>query len=63
MKILLGVSAVEDKLQEGVSETITLLGAAGIKLWVRPILTSYVNVNTHAHILNLKYCKVFNDFH
>jgi len=30
----LGVSAVEDKLQEGVPETVTLLAAAGIKLWV-----------------------------
>ncbi|KAG0624510.1 hypothetical protein M758_3G253200 [Ceratodon purpureus] len=32
--VLLGVSAVEDKLQEGVPETVTLLAAAGIKLWV-----------------------------
>lgn len=26
---------MEDKLQEGVAETITLLAQAGIKIWVR----------------------------
>lgn len=32
--VLLGVSAVEDKLQEDVSQTIANLGRAGIKMWV-----------------------------
>lgn len=31
---LLGATAIEDKLQEGVSETIEKLRAAGIKLWM-----------------------------
>ncbi|KAM4547872.1 phospholipid-transporting ATPase IC [Odontesthes bonariensis] len=31
---LLGVTAIEDRLQEGVSETIALLQEAGIKVWV-----------------------------
>ncbi|XP_024528142.1 probable phospholipid-transporting ATPase IA [Selaginella moellendorffii] len=32
--VLLGVTAVEDKLQDGVSETVTLLAHSGIKIWV-----------------------------
>ncbi|MEQ2236052.1 hypothetical protein ILYODFUR_008486, partial [Ilyodon furcidens] len=32
--LLLGVTAIEDRLQEGVSETIALLQDAGIKVWV-----------------------------
>ncbi|GBE62487.1 probable phospholipid-transporting ATPase IA isoform X2 [Babesia ovata] len=32
--VLQGVSGIEDKLQEGVGETIELLGAAGIKVWM-----------------------------
>ena len=32
--ILLGGTAIEDRLQEGVPDTIALLGDAGIKLWV-----------------------------
>lgn len=31
---LLGGTAIEDRLQDGVPDTIALLGAAGIKLWV-----------------------------
>lgn len=31
---LLGVTAIEDQLQEGVPETIALLQQAGIKVWV-----------------------------
>lgn len=31
---LLGATAIEDKLQDGVPETIQLLGVAGIKVWV-----------------------------
>jgi phospholipid-translocating ATPase len=32
--VLLGSTAIEDKLQEGVPETITHLKQAGIKVWV-----------------------------
>lgn len=31
---LLGATAIEDKLQEGVPETIAILSLANIKLWV-----------------------------
>lgn len=31
---LLGATAIEDKLQEGVTETITSLSLANIKIWV-----------------------------
>jgi P-type E1-E2 ATPase len=31
---LLGCTAIEDKLQEGVPRTIKLLAEAGIRLWV-----------------------------
>lgn len=31
---LLGATAIEDKLQEGVTETITSLNLANIKIWV-----------------------------
>ncbi|TPX57373.1 hypothetical protein PhCBS80983_g03846 [Powellomyces hirtus] len=32
--ILMGATAIEDKLQDGVPETIALLATAGIKIWV-----------------------------
>jgi P-type E1-E2 ATPase len=32
--VLLGVSAIEDKLQEGVPDTVASLLRAGIKVWV-----------------------------
>jgi P-type E1-E2 ATPase len=32
--ILMGATAIEDKLQDGVPESIALLAKAGIKLWV-----------------------------
>lgn len=31
---LLGVTAIEDRLQDGVPETMTLLQRAGLKVWV-----------------------------
>lgn len=31
---LIGVTAIEDKLQDGVPQTIANLGLAGIKIWV-----------------------------
>jgi hypothetical protein len=34
----MGATAIEDKLQEGVPESIALLGKAGIKLWVLTVL-------------------------
>lgn len=32
--ILIGATAIEDKLQDGVPETIANLALAGIKIWV-----------------------------
>jgi magnesium-transporting ATPase (P-type) len=32
--VLMGATAIEDKLQEGVPDSIALLAKAGIKLWV-----------------------------
>lgn len=32
--ILVGVTAIEDKLQDGVSQTISKLQTAGIKMWM-----------------------------
>ena len=32
---LVGATAIEDKLQEGVPDTIATLARAGIKIWVR----------------------------
>ena len=32
--ILMGATAIEDKLQDGVPDCISLLAKAGIKLWV-----------------------------
>lgn len=36
--ILMGATAIEDKLQEGVPESIALLAKAGIKLWVLTVI-------------------------
>lgn len=35
---LMGATAIEDKLQEGVPESIELLAKAGIKLWVLTVI-------------------------
>ncbi len=32
--LILGATAIEDKLQQGVAETIVMLKKAGIKVWV-----------------------------
>ena len=32
--VLLGATAVEDKLQDGVSETLVSLGRAGVSVWI-----------------------------
>ncbi|KAI6660095.1 phospholipid-transporting ATPase IM isoform X1-like [Oopsacas minuta] len=52
--VLLGATAIEDKLQDGVPETIASLAEANIKLWV---LTgdkqeTAINIGYSAHILN-----------
>ena len=43
---LLGGTAIEDRLQDGVPDTIALLGDAGIKLWV---LTGRQSGDGHQH--------------
>ena len=58
---LLGASAIEDKLQEGVPETIASLAAANIKLWV---LTgdkqeTAINIGYSAHILTNEMKNIF----
>ncbi|XP_044736525.1 probable phospholipid-transporting ATPase IM isoform X3 [Chrysoperla carnea] len=52
--ILLGATAIEDKLQDGVPQAIANLGLAGIKLWV---LTgdkqeTAINIGYSCHLLN-----------
>ena len=39
---LLGATAIEDKLQDGVGQTIANLSTAGIKIWVRSLLITLV---------------------
>ena len=39
--LLLGATGVEDKLQDGVPESIDLLLRAGIKLWVLTVSYSF----------------------
>eukprot|EP00026_Physarum_polycephalum_P000972 Phypoly_transcript_00973.p1 GENE.Phypoly_transcript_00973~~Phypoly_transcript_00973.p1 ORF type:complete len:1149 (+),score=209.12 Phypoly_transcript_00973:246-3692(+) len=52
---LLGATAIEDKLQDGVPETIQLLGVAGIKIWV---LTG----DKQETAINIGYaCQLLND--
>ena len=58
---LLGASAIEDKLQDGVPETIASLAAANIKLWV---LTgdkqeTAINIGYSAHILTNNMKNIF----
>lgn len=38
---LLGATAIEDKLQDGVPDTIAKLSQANIKIWVSAIKTSH----------------------
>lgn len=53
--ILLGATAIEDKLQDGVPETIDTLAKAGIKIWV---LTG----DRQETAINIGYsCKLLND--
>jgi P-type E1-E2 ATPase len=39
--ILMGATAIEDKLQEGVPDCISTLARAGIKLWVLTVKLFY----------------------
>ena len=48
--ILVGATAIEDKLQDGVPQTIANLGLAGIKVWV---LTGDKQGNLLVHPFNI----------
>lgn len=52
---LIGVSAIEDKLQEGVPETISKLIEAKIRIWV---LTGDKQVNTKINYIVFKCCLI-----
>ena len=51
---LLGGTAIEDRLQEGVPDTIALLGQAGIKLWVLTgdKVETAINIGFSCNLLN-----------
>lgn len=51
---LLGGTAIEDRLQEGVPQTISLLGMAGIKLWVLTgdKVETAINIGFSANLLD-----------
>lgn len=51
---LLGGTAIEDRLQDGVPETISLLGDAGIKLWVLTgdKVETAINIGFSCNLLN-----------
>jgi len=51
--ILLGATAIEDKLQDGVPETLTDLKRAGIKVWVctGDKLETAVGTSSFDHVL------------
>lgn len=52
--ILLGGTAIEDRLQDGVPDTISLLGDAGIKLWVLTgdKVETAINIGFSCNLLN-----------
>lgn len=52
--ILLGGTAIEDRLQDGVPESIELLGKAGIKLWVLTgdKVETAINIGFSCNLLN-----------
>ncbi|GMM36375.1 aminophospholipid-translocating P4-type ATPase [Saccharomycopsis crataegensis] len=52
--ILLGGTAIEDRLQDGVSDSIALLGRAGIKLWVLTgdKVETAINIGFSCNLLN-----------
>ena len=51
---LLGGTAIEDRLQEGVPDTIALLGEAGVKLWVLTgdKVETAINIGFSCNLLN-----------
>lgn len=51
---LLGGTAIEDRLQDGVPQTIALLGMAGIKLWVLTgdKVETAINIGFSANLLD-----------
>lgn len=52
--VLLGGTAIEDKLQDGVPESISMLGRAGIKLWVLTgdKVETAINIGFSCNLLN-----------
>ncbi|RMZ90024.1 hypothetical protein DV736_g2739, partial [Chaetothyriales sp. CBS 134916] len=52
--LLLGGTAIEDRLQDGVPDTIALLGQAGIKLWVLTgdKVETAINIGFSCNLLN-----------
>lgn len=52
--LLLGGTAIEDRLQDGVPDTISLLGDAGIKLWVLTgdKVETAINIGFSCNLLN-----------
>ena len=47
---LLGATAIEDKLQDGVGQTIANLSTAGIKIWVRSLFITLVTPHDNVTI-------------
>ena len=59
--LLLGASAIEDKLQDGVPETIANLAEANMKLWVLTgdKLETAINIGYSAHLLTTNMKEIF----
>ena len=53
---LIGSTAIEDKLQEGVPETIEMIRDSGIKLWVLTgdKIETAINIGYSCRLLNQK---------
>jgi|GEM_PF-1557802 len=56
--VLLGATAIEDKLQEGVPDCISILQEAGIKIWVLTgdKLETAINIGFASNLLNRSMC-------
>ena len=56
--VLLGATAIEDKLQEGVPDCISILQEAGIKVWVLTgdKLETAINIGFASNLLNRSMC-------
>lgn len=55
---LIGATAVEDRLQEGVPQAITTLSAAGIKVCPRPLTRINALLASVGHCVLLSFCVV-----